>query len=350
MRHTHKIVTMLLCLVAVMALWLQYQRLHPVFLMAEKADVATQISHLATDAPLRLVTEPADGTSLVRNLIQHAQQSVDLVIYQLTDTEVESDLAATADRGVRVRVIMNKQGPFKTHPNDDAYAFLQSRHVSVEWSPEYFPFFHQKTLVIDGVQALIMTFNLTPKYYATSRDFAVLDQDTVDVQAIEQTFEADWQGTPGGGGTAHGLVWSPGSSESMLGIINNATASLDIYNEEMADPQITDALKSAASRGVDVKVVMTYATSWKPAFVDLVAAGVKVRTFASTGKLYIHAKVIIADAKTAFVGSENFSNNSLDNNRELGILMLNPEIVSSLTDTFEQDFAAARVYKTSATI
>ena len=77
-----------------------------------------------------------------------------------------------------------------------------------------------------------------------------------------------------------------------------------------------------------VVIVMTDQTDWHSAFATLVAAHAAVRVYASNASLYIHAKVVIADAGTphqrAFVGSENFSNASLNSNRELGIETTDP--------------------------
>jgi cardiolipin synthase A/B len=40
-----------------------------------------------------------------------------------------------------------------------------------------------------------------------------------------------------------------------------------------------------------------------------------------------------------FTGSENFSSTSLDENRELGIVLADPTALATLTHTFEQDWA-----------
>jgi phosphatidylserine/phosphatidylglycerophosphate/cardiolipin synthase-like enzyme len=86
---------------------------------------------------------------------------------------------------------------------------------------------------------------------------------------------------------------------------------------------------------------MTTAANWKDAFRGLSDAGVQVRTYPADAPLYIHAKVIIADNKEAFVGSENFSSTSLDQNRELGIIVSDPAVVSQLSATFAKDWQSA---------
>jgi phosphatidylserine/phosphatidylglycerophosphate/cardiolipin synthase-like enzyme len=45
-----------------------------------------------------------------------------------------------------------------------------------------------------------------------------------------------------------------------------------------------------------------------------------------------------------FIGSQNFSRQSLTYNRELGIITHSPSILASTGDTFSADFAAAQPY------
>jgi cardiolipin synthase A/B len=58
--------------------------------------------------------------------------------------------------------------------------------------------------------------------------------------------------------------------------------------------------------------------------------------------VHIHAKMIVADRSKAFVGSENFSRASLDDNRELGLTVTDPAVVGPAAATFAEDFAAAQ--------
>lgn len=302
---------------------------------------------------LSLVTEPQDGVAPVLALIERAKKSVDLVMYQLTDEQVMQTLCAAHGRGVTVRVLLN-QGYYgketgdygKPEPyNQPAYDYLESCGVPVRWTPAYFALTHQKTLVIDTEEALIMTFNLVPRYYATARDFGILDSDPADVSAIEAAFDDDWRGRQRDAPPGDSLLWSPGSEQVLLALIAGARSTLDIYCELMADRDIIEGLKAAAGRGVAVRVNMTYSTNWKAALGELAAAGVSVRTYPSTSKkLYIHAKVLLVDGARAFVGSENFSENSLNANRELGLVLSDRAILSELSTIFEVDWAGSRSF------
>lgn len=299
----------------------------------------------AQNNDLGLITEPADGIAPVLAMIDHASTSVDLVMYELSDEQIENALVNASHRGVAVRVLLSRG--YYGEPsavNAQAHDYLQSQGVAVQWTSASFALTHEKTLIIDGNAAMIMTFNLMPQYYATSRDFGVIDRDPADLTDITATFDADWAGkaiTTSGGDD---LLWSPGSEGATIALINSATSTIEIYNEEMADDNIIDALASAARRGVTVRVDMTYASDWKSAFVSLTAVGVQIRTYSAKASLYIHAKMILVDGREAFIGSQNFSETSQEENRELGIVMTNPAIIQSLSKTFATDWENAKPF------
>lgn len=141
-----------------------------------------------------------------------------------------------------------------------------------------------------------------------------------------------------GPGTDQGNV-----RKRQLDIINNAQSDLRVYNEEMADNQIVNALSATAKRlgPGKVRVVMTQNSSYTWAFTQLVNAGAEVHLFnTNPGTLYIHGKVIMADGKTAYIGSTNISSSSINYNRELGIVLTDqPAALSPVIATFDADWA-----------
>jgi phosphatidylserine/phosphatidylglycerophosphate/cardiolipin synthase-like enzyme len=56
-----------------------------------------------------LVVEPGAGFSPVYKLINGARRSIDVTMYEFSDTTAEHDLAAAAQRGVRVHVILDQR-------------------------------------------------------------------------------------------------------------------------------------------------------------------------------------------------------------------------------------------------
>jgi cardiolipin synthase A/B len=200
-------------------------------------------------------------------------------------------------------------------------------------------------MVIDGATADIMTLNLQSQYYSTTRDFGVIDTNASDVSAIVKVFNADYAHksvTPGAGAD---LVWSPTTAQADLtGLINNAKHSLQIYSEEMDDTTITSDLVKAAERGVSVQVVGENEDGeYDSEYNQLYKAGVQISYYSSETGFYIHGKVIMADygdsTAKIFIGSQNFSSTSLTENRELGLIINNSTIESSINSDFKTDFA-----------
>jgi len=287
-----------------------------------------------------LITEPDAGLAPVLSAVTGARRQVDMVMYEDEDTHVNAALTADEQRGVKVRVLLN--GGYDgdgSAQNLAGYSYLRAHSVPVRWTPPYFALTHQKTLIVDG-RAYILTFNLTPQYYASSRDFGVIDTIPADDSAVEQTFEADWNGHPITAPTGADLVWSPGSEQAQVNLISSASGFVDVYNEEMDSPTIEQALAADAQRGVNVKVTMTAGSSWDRAFAQLTDAGVHVRTYAQNAPLYIHAKMILTSTRV-FIGSENFSATSMLQNREVGLITSDRTIRASLERTFDADYDGA---------
>src|SRR6266566_3687261 len=308
------------------------------------APAATSAPDAPSPAPARsgsLITEPGGGFWPVYRLIKHARRSIDVTMFEFADTKAEHDLAAAARRGVRVRVVLDQR---EKSTNTGAYQYLRAHGVKVVWSSPTYTYTHQKTLVIDRSKAVIMTANLTARYYPTTRDFLVVDSRRADVTAIVKVFNADYAHRPVHPGDGRDLVWSPtDSQEQLLALINGAIKSLRVYSEEMGDTTMEDALIAAAKRGVSVRICgENQGGEFDGDFARLAGAGVRISYYHSSSGFYIHGKIIEADYGTrhakVFIGSENFSNTSLNQNRELGLITASHAVMSSIARTFAIDF------------
>jgi cardiolipin synthase len=299
------------------------------------ADGATRTSVIS-----HVWSEPQAGYGFIDAAIDDAHTSIDLSMYELSDPSIERALVDRARHGVDVRVILNAayEG---TSENTTATSVLREGSVHVVWAPST-EIFHAKYLVIDGSIAFIGTGNFVPADYSSTRDFWVSDAEPDDVSAIVATFNGDFDH---GGTTSRqsgGLVWSPGSTNALIGLIATAHRSLLVENEEMDSAPIEDSLISAARRGVVVDLVMTEDPEWTTALNRLAAAGIHVRLL-SESQIYIHAKVICADCTTTsgtvFIGSENFSTSSLVYNRELGVITATSTAVQAVRTALDSDYS-----------
>jgi len=277
----------------------------------------------------------------VYSFVLSAKRSLDMTMYELADSTIESDLIKDAHRGVKVRVILDSNR--ERSRNTAAFDTLRAGGVKVVWADPTYEATHQKTITVDDDKSLILSGNLTAEYYTTTRDFGVFDSSAADVEAIEAVFAADFSHRPITPPEGTDLVWSPGSEPQMLEVIDGARHTLSIENEEMGDSTITSAIAAAAARGVKVEVTMTAGNAYDADLDEIVRSGGHVHLYAdSSSDLYIHAKTTIADASLSderlYVGSINFSSASMERNRELGIITTNAAVIAGMNDVVTGDY------------
>ena len=308
--------------------------------------LVTGVAVLATAVPANAASYSAfafsqsSGQPTIYDFINSATTSLDMTMYELEDTTAVNDLIARENAGVTVRVILDTK---HQSANSSAYNALTSAGVGVVWSSTAFVYTHQKTITVDGTKSLVLTGNLTSQYYATGRDYGVFTDDTRDVASIEKVFNADYAGTSITPTDGDHLLWSPTDSRNrLLSVINGATTTLDVEELEFSDSAVVNAIVARAQAGVAVRVVLESPSSYSSEVSAVKAAGGKVVGYSDPNGFYIHAKAMVADyglsTQKVEAGSMNISSNSLDNNRELGIILTGTGVAAPVANTVESTF------------
>lgn len=333
----------------------------PVGIQAGESDQATAQKHKA-DA-LSLIVLPDMGHGSLVNAIRGAQKSIKVQTYIFTNYDASAELVKAlterAKAGVDVQVIIEANPYIPPKPlapgelpafgntvNKETIQALIAGGVRVKRSSPKFRYTHQKTLLIDDQTAYIMTLNFTNSGLTTNREYAVVDRDASDVAEIKRIFSADWDEVtylP----KDPDLVVSPNNSrQRILNLIDSAKKTLVVQCEFVSDPEIAQHLGARAKAGVDVKVMMAHfdkdpntgRDSNADSLALLTGQGVNQVLFGKSIKM--HAKMILADGARAYIGSENLTSNSLDNNREMGVLVQDKAIVETLAKVSSKDWAA----------
>lgn len=310
-----------------------------------------------------LIVEPDDGRTLVLNTLNAARNSIDLTIYELSDSEIMSALTAAQGRKVTVRVLYNWYSfPADTQQREIMPAIQQLKAAGIQSkpAPANFEVTHEKAFVVDDSTGIVMSFNLTSEYFSDTRDFGIITTVPAEVEEIAAVFSADWNGTSIVPKVAS-MVWSPVNSRSKLtALINKTKKTLDIYCEDIDDPGTLGAMVAAAKRGVKVRLMAAVLSGQGQANGNArgitylrngqVNAVCKSFPFVALGvqhQMYIHAKMALADyqmpSAQAYIGSENFACVSLDDNRECGIIVNEPAILDRLQATYDADWAQPSV-------
>lgn len=301
------------------------------------AAMATVVSPVEQDGITGIFIQPGDGRRPILDEIAAATQSIDLEIYIISDDEILEALERAQARGVMVRVLLEEH-PFGGGGGQQGiFDRLAGAGIDMRWSNPAFRFSHIKMMVIDHTLVIIMNQNLTTSSFTGNRELGVVTTSPDAVRAASAIFEADW--TQNAEPPPGPLVVSPTNArESLRSLIDGAQSSVDVYAEVLRDPDLLQALEAAAQRGVTVRVIISPSASFDAERASLADAGVQVRLLRS---LYVHAKMILVDDQRAFVGSQNISTTSLDQNRELGIILSDPVSLARLSRVFAIDFAAA---------
>lgn len=295
---------------------------------------------------LSVIVEPDAGLNPLVNAIHGAKKSVWLEIYLLTNKTIISALEEDANSGVDVRVMLEPHptGVGSTQPKETRDA-LNAAHVKAQFSDPDFSLTHEKGMIIDRTTAYIMTTNFTNAALGVgssthNREYDIVDTSGADVQAVTAIFQADWDHSTASFTDANLVVSPVNSRNDFTTLIGSAKQTLLIEAEEMKDSSIEQALISAEQQGVKIEVILpapssSSSDSNKSGISTIKNGGISVR---EDHHLYMHAKIIVVDGQEAFVGSENISTQSLDKNRELGLLISDSTVLSTLQQTFQTDW------------
>lgn len=277
---------------------------------------------------------PADGLTPVLDAIAKAQRTLDIYIFKMENDDVEQALGAAARRGVQVRAILDPNAGTAKH------AFERLKHAGIEviWSPPYFVKSHAKCLVADNALAAIFTLNFVADW-ATTRDYGITTDDGAVIAAFNATFAADWQQQPHRPSVSEcgPLIISPANSRAGLGdFIAQAQRSLYVEEEQFSDDEVIKEIAARANAGVKVQMALGEKESKQGADkLRQLAPSVEV---AYPTALKMHAKLLIRDESAILLGSLNPTSESLDQRREISLVVSAAPAVSRALATFKHDF------------
>ena len=216
-------------------------------------DGTVGVSHAVT-----IIAEPngMHGMELV-NAINAAHTSVYMTMYELDDSDVITALTQRKASGVDVQAILDGSSTNKSF-NMDAYTTPNTGHVATVWSNPTFTFTHEKTVIIDGATAWIMTMNANTSSPNVNREYLAIDTDPDDVAEATAIFTAD-HAMHTVSPTGNLVVANNNARPKLVDLINTATKTLDVEGEEFSDTNtngVVSAVVQAVHRGVTVHVII----------------------------------------------------------------------------------------------
>lgn len=309
--------------------------------LADLAGAPDLAAGLRYTSAVTVIVEPAAGSAPILAAIRNAKSSILVEVYLLTDSSITSALVAARKAGRTVKVILEMTPNASSNVN--AYNALLAGGVAVKWASNAYNFTHAKTLLVDGTTLYAMTLNLSVSAFTDNREFALVDTDPVDVAEAQAIFDADWAMTPTP--PVSSLVVSPTTARKGLDrLIGSATTRLDIQWEALSDQQIALRIQERIKAGVATSILVPSNILGTPSQQILGALKAVGATVKLLDNPYIHSKLIFVDRRRGFIGSENATANSLDNNREVGVLWDNADVARTVGATFDADWAIGKPF------
>jgi cardiolipin synthase len=332
---------------------------------------------------LRILRDAADFYSALEARIREAKHHVHLEFYIWNGDETGlrfiNALIEAARRGVVVRLLLDGVG---------SHAFAESLLAefiaaggNFSWfqslDPKRNRFFlnlrnHRKLQVIDGIAAFVGGMNIGREYEGLDKALGIwrdvqVEADGSVVHELQDVFADDWffatgekisgpryfpELQEGARFLTHVVLGGPDRrnepiSKSIVSLLNEASDRVWIATGYFVpDDIILAALELAASRGVDVRLLISERNDhpWlvvvgRSYYGQLLAAGVRIFEY-SVG--INHAKVMLADDRWAMIGSANLDYRSMRLNFELNLLAYSAEKNAELARILEHDFSLSQ--------
>ncbi len=361
-------------------------------------DFDPSLSYNATVTPFVF---PESGGVPIFDAISGAKKSVHIEIYQLTNYNMYALLCNLAKKGVEVVVLM------EASPNGGDQSDMASRMKALVnaggevkliggESGERFTFVHAKYAVVDGTTTIVTSENWTAdnlngsihngiysdqygnrgwgaviesKEYASFmesvfqndiddsygdiRDFSEMSYSNVSAATL--TYKTPSSGSfPSYSAKACPILSPDNSWDSEMYWIGQAKDRVYVQQQNVDDSYLdyTESssplyfLNAAATSGVDARIMVTSGSSYATAaknLVDRLNSGSAIKA-AAMDVPYIHNKGLVCD-DVAIVSSINWTSNSFNNNREVGVAIFSSSVADYYAEVFESDFVGNYEYE-----
>ncbi|MEM4367214.1 MAG: phospholipase D-like domain-containing protein [Candidatus Anstonellales archaeon] len=133
------------------------------------------------------IFSPGEGEQIIY-FIEGANETLDIEVYVFTSKDVLEALGRAEERGVRVRVLLERD--VAGDSNEQMFSKLEERGVEVRWA-ETSGVMHSKFIIRDGKDVLVGSHNFTEAALVKNREASVVLSGR-EVEEFREVFELDW--------------------------------------------------------------------------------------------------------------------------------------------------------------
>lgn len=267
--------------------------------------------------------------------INNSKNEIFLETYMLTEKRTIEALIKAKKRWINIKVILEKAPYMAYNINNSTYDKLKKAWIEVIWSSkENYNFNHSKILLIDDL-SIISTGNYSYSTFTQNRDFFIFTKDKNINSKLKTNFNNDfsWIKT---NIYDDNLIFSPNTSRIKFEkMFDSANKQIIMYFQYMKDEKLVEKLINIKKqKNIDISIIIPKTAIDDENTKKLKKEWIKIIVFP---KYTMHAKAILIDSEYLFIWSINFSDNSIDKNREVWILIKNNEIINEFLYIYKQD-------------
>ncbi|MBU0702165.1 hypothetical protein KKE26_12890 [bacterium] len=295
--------------------------------------------------PADVIVLPDDGQKSILELIQNAAESVWVCSYELSDKKIISSLCTARQCGVDVRVMLEGNPYGSSTVNAESAKKLIGAGIAFSWSNPQFTSTHANYIIIDHRKIVLITLGLTESNFSQYRGYGIFIGDPRVVTETEAVFVADWQ-KKGYVPVCQSMFISPDNSrQRLLDLISNAKKKIWIQAHLLQDEEVMDSLIEAKRRGVNIKIILAEETPSTTILSLVNDINLKTQRYFSKQGIRIKLQqtpcpqgtMMIVDEKIAFIGSQGLDTQSLNDNREMGVVIAYSRAIKRLKWIFSHD-------------
>ncbi len=319
---------------------------------------------------------PDNAYQVIMGALKNSHTSFYLEVYTLSSEPLVNELIRAHDRGVSVIVLLShdRVSSYEDEYTEEAAYRLDSAGIDVLWTSSDFRFTHAKFWIVDHKLAFVYSGNWAPSsipqypsarknremgfcfdnsdiasYYenvllndmseSTPYDSSIGHTGNLQANATTGTYEHPFSPSTFVEYAEVTPIFSPDDSYSLLSkLIQSANETIDLELQYILfDCPLLNDIINAAKRGVTIRVIINEPDSSTDNVTStLLASGIQVKFFKGLG--HNHNKYVCVDGHVVQISSINWSDNSLNNNREAGAIVDNAHIATYFTVVFQYDW------------
>ena len=269
------------------------------------------------------------------NKINNSKKTIFLETYILTEKRTQEALIKAHKRWIEIKVLLEK-APYKAYNiNNKSFNKLKKAWINIKWSDKQdYTLNHSKVLLIDDL-SIISTWNYSYSTFTKNRDFFIFTTDKNINKKLKQNFDNDFNWNKINIYDDN-LVFSPNTSRIKFEkIFNYAKKDIKMYFQYLKDDDLVNLLiKIKKEKNININIILPITAKDDKNIRKIENAWIKIHFFK---KYKIHAKAILVDWEYLFIWSINFSDYSLNKNREVWILIKNKKIIYDFLNIYNQD-------------